>query len=90
MWREGEGKSMGVRPDRPFSGRSEADLQHLSSKWAPLMGALGEPRPIRQDCCGTIEAWSNGETTMAGDDERRSLARWNNIRRSNALERRNG
>src|ERR1700686_440670 len=41
MWREGEGKSMGVRPDRPFSGRSEADLQHLSSKWAPLMGALG-------------------------------------------------
>lgn len=52
---------------------------------------LGEPSPIdRQDCCGTIEVWSNADIIIAGADERRSPGRWNNIRRSNALERKNG
>jgi hypothetical protein len=51
---------------------------------------VGNPGPIRQDCCGTIDVRSSGDIITSAEDERRSLARWNNIRRSKALERRYG
>jgi hypothetical protein len=54
------------------------------------MGTLdGNPGPIRQEC-GTIDVRSNADTVTSGEDERRSPLRSNNIRRSKALERRNG
>jgi hypothetical protein len=49
----------------------------------------GNPEPIRQEC-GTIDVRSNADTITSGEDERCSPLRSNNIRRSKALERRNG
>jgi hypothetical protein len=42
--------------------------------------------PIGQDC-GTIDARSNVDNIMSADGEWRPPLRWNNIRRSKALER---
>ena len=47
----------------------------------------GNPDLIRQ---GTIDVRSNRDTVTSGEDERRSPPRSNNIRRSKAVERRNG
>jgi hypothetical protein len=67
--------------DHPLYGRSEADLQHLSTKWT----RDGNPAPLRHDC-RTIEVRSNGVTVVSRDCDRRSLLRWNSILRSKALE----
>lgn len=85
MWREGEGKR-GYGPDDPLLEPIRSPGAYLSAKWAP--GDVN-PDPIRQDC-GTSDVRSSGAAATSCEDERGSPLRSNSIRRSKALERRNG
>jgi hypothetical protein len=91
MWRDGEGAGSAVgvlafglsprRPkpaNRPQQGRPAG--QRLAARNLPGTGAAVQE-------FGTIDARSNVETVAPGANIWRSPLRWNNIRRSKALER---
>lgn len=101
MWRDGEGKRA-PGPNHWIWGI----VMHIGAKCAgprAMMGLAGLPgggkpdtgraadstasRPVQ--ALGTIEAGSK-EVTTASDDEGRSPPRSKSVRRSKALERRNG
>jgi hypothetical protein len=85
MWRDGEGKRE-ARPQRPVLGPK---LQPGGNTCSQNERAQRGNQPIRR-AYGTIDVRSNGDIITSDEDERRAPLRPYNIRRSKALERRNG